>query len=302
MSLTYWAMPALVSLFVKCSFVVYLLQKRTRRFDKALLALVCAFFLLNIVEFLSFTEFGKNLTLLKLYYLLTIICLILVTHLVTIITQVKTQLITLLHGCGLAVIVLLLSTDLIVLDMARLHHTITRVAGEFYILFQLFAVMELVISLSLIFRSTFSTNLNNVMRARSSLILISLLPLIFSSLSIVMLMAYGLKINAVVITPLMTTLFLLGCIYARSNKKIFDFSLLIPGTVSWNKKEDFLFFLYADNENIDLQGKLLQLERMYIEDAICRNQGKVSKAAVSLGYSPGKLDYRLKSIHQLNQK
>ncbi len=303
MQLTVVAIPSLIALLAKCYFLFFVARKQKNDLKQVLFILLTTLFLLNFVEFLTFTIIGKNLLTLKIYYVLAILSLILFTVLVLQVTKISLVILNFVHSLGLAIAVLIFFSDLIIADVEILHSTITRVPGDFYFLFQLFAICELISCIYIICKKTFTlSERNNVIRARSSIILISLMPLLMSVLIIIFLMALGFRVNAVVIVPIATTIFLGGCIYACSNSRIIDFSILIPGTLSWRKKNKLLFFLYAGNDQINLQDKLLELEKLYIEDALKKNKGKITKAAKTLGYTPGKLDYRLKTIHQLDVK
>ncbi len=297
------AIPSFIALLIKCYFLFFVAIKQKNDFKQLLIILVTLLCLLNFAEFLTFTQIGQNLAMLKIYYVLAILSLILLTVLVLVVTKVNIVAVNLLHSFGIVISVLIVFTDFIIADSKMLHSTITRIPGEFYFLFQMFSIIELITCIYIICKKTFSySEKDNIIRARSSIILISMLPLLISVLTVIFLMALGVKVNAVVIVPITTTIFLAGCIYACSNNKIFDFSILIPGTLSWSRKNNLFFFLYAGEEKINLQDQLLRLEKLYIEEAMKKNGGKISKAADALGYTPGKLDYRLKSIHQMDDK
>ncbi len=304
MSFSLLSIPSLIALLIKCYFLFYVFRQHQKVAHTTLIALVTALSFLNLTEFCLFTPLGDQLWLFILYFISVIISLGLATHLVALILNKRIRYVLLLHALGLIVIFLIIFTDLIIVDIKRLHHTYTRVPGDFYFLFQFFAISELFVCLFWIVKATFSHSTSNqLMRAKSSIILVSLLPLVISAITIIIFMALGYKMNAVVIIPIMTTIFLAGCIYACMNQRVFDLSMLIPGTVSWKNRHDMMFFLYAGSNKINLQSQLLNLEKKYIEDAIKQNNGKVSRAADALGYTPGKLDYRLKSIHKIeNQK
>jgi hypothetical protein len=143
-----------------------------------------------------------------------------------------------------------------------------------------------------------------LVRAKSSVMFVSLLPGLFTVFVVMFSMALYVKINLAFTISVVTTIFVWGCLYAATYDRVIDFSIFLPGTPSWNRKNDILFFLYAGNKKSNVWKCLLNLERQYIQDALTENKGKgqLSNAAKDLGITPGKLDYRLKNIHHIDHE
>ena len=272
--------------------------------NKYLVAVIALMSMLNFLEFLYFVDFGHDEYLIKIYYVVAIFALTCIAKLTSNLTRIYIPFYSLIHIFGIFLIPLIMFTDYLIAGVPANGTSIARAPGDYYFLFQAFVIAQIVTSIFLITLSMFNEKKDILIRAKSSVILISLLPGLFTVFVVMFSIALDVRVNLAFILPIVTTIFIWGCLYSVSNDRVIDFSILLPGTPSWNRKNDALFFLYAGNNKSDVWKCLLNLERLYIQDALTANKGKgqLSNAAKDLGITPGKLDYRLKNIHHIEHE
>ena len=295
-----YVLPATLALLIKC-FLLFLSIVHRHQINKYLIALIASVLLLNVIECLCAFDLGYDGYLLKMYCTVVIIALICTSKFTAKLTKKFIPFYTLVHVFGICLIPLIFFTNYIISDMPVRENGIMNVTGEYYYLFQLFMIFQLTTSLFMFAVTMFNEKTNILIRAKSSVILLSLLPVLYTVFIVVFSMALKVNLNIGILLPVSTTIFLCGCLYAGMNKKVIDFSIFLPGTPSWKRKNEIFYFLYAGNEKSEMWKCLLALERLYIEEAMTENKGKgqLSNAAKDLGITPGKLDYRLKNIHQI---
>ena len=303
MQTTTFALPAFIALIFKC-YLLFLSVMNKHDINKYLVAVIALMSMLNFLEFLYFVDFGHDEYLLKIYYVVAIFTLMCIAKLTSNLTRIYIPFYSVIHVFGIFLIPLIIFTDYLIAGVPANGTSIARAPGDYYFLFQVFVITQIVISLLLITISMFNEKKDIILRAKSSVILISLLPGLFTVFVVMFSMALDVRINLAFVIPVVTTIFVWGCLYASANDRVIDFSIFLPGTPSWNRKNDILFFLYAGNDKSDVWKCLLNLERLYIQDALIDNKGKgqLSNAAKDLGITPGKLDYRLKNIHHIEHE
>ena len=297
-----YVLPSLMALVLK-AYLLFLAITRKSYFDVYVISSIASLTMMNLLEFTYFIGIGNHEYLLKIYYVVAIFSMIFIIELVSNLTKIKIPFYNLLHVLSLFLIPLILFTTFILQGTQFNGISITRIPGSYYWLFQLCTVIYLVTAILLIFRSVFDSEKTILVRAKSSVLLVSILPGLIVVLIMMFLMALHIKMNLVFVLPLVSTIFAWGCLYTSANGEIIDFSIFIPGSPSWRKKKELLFFFYAGTDKSKIWQRLLTLEKMYIEEALVDNKGKgqLSNAARDLGITPGKLDYRLKNIHNLDQ-
>ena len=297
----FYASPALIALLLKCYFLS-LVVKTNQDATKVLVALLACLSFLNMLEILFFVSSSEDSILLSLYYIAAMFSLMLISEFIFYLTRSQIPFFNIVHIFGLFLIPLFMFTPYIIKGAQPMGISITRVPGEYYYLFQIFVLLQLSTSIYLVIKTIFDGNKKSIIRAKSSVIFASFLPMFLAITIILFLMSLGVNINLVIILPITSTIFVWGCWYTVTNEKIIDLSTFIPVTPSWKRKRELLFFLYTGNDKSQVWDQLLKLERMYVEEAMIENKGKgqISNAAKDLGISPGKLDYRLKKIHQLD--
>ncbi len=303
------ALPALIALLFKC-YLLFLSVTNKHVINKYLVAVISLLAVMNIIEFIYFVDFGHNKYfafneyLLRIYYVVAIFTLICIVKLTSSLTGIYLQFYSLVHIFGICLIPLITFTNYLIVGADLNENSIASATGTYYILFQIFVITQIMTSLLLLTLSIFNEKKDILIRAKSSVILVSLLPGLFTIFVVMFAMELQVRINLALILPVVSTIFVWGCLYAAVNHRVIDFSIFLPGTPSSNRKNDILFFLYAGNNKSDVWKCLLNLERLYIEDALTENKGKgqLSNAAKDLGITPGKLDYRLKNIHHINHE
>ncbi len=292
---------SLAALILKVFLAIKLIIDK-RNVGTAFIWLLVFLFALSLIEFMGLSGMLHSIIGFKLFYVFLILVLAMILVVIKALAKLDTKLPDLIFAFGVMQSSLLFISDLIIAGFKEGGIGYTRIPGDYYYIFQLYAVVCLILSIYYIIQAVYDRKKLSYLRAKAAVLLISLFPLFLGTLIVLLLMAIGKNVNAAVLLPITTTIFLFGCFYATNNNKILDYSIFMPFSPSWRAKRDLSFFLYSGNDKSELWKHLQGLEKIYLEEAMTENKGKgqLSNAAKDLGITPGKLDYRLKKIHQLD--
>ncbi len=129
-------------------------------------------------------------------------------------------------------------SNLIVAGYQTMSYSVTRVPGDYYIAFQLYALSCLVIiGYSLVYSVKKS---QGVERRKASTILTAFAPLLAVILGVIIAMALGYKLNMTLLISASTSILLYILIYVDSSQHLFGLLSKIPGTREWKNKRNCL--------------------------------------------------------------
>lgn len=140
-----------------------------------------------------------------------------------------------LYGLGYILCVsleaLLLFTPWLIKDYETMSHTVTRVPGPLYFLFEVYVLLLSVgIVAALIYGATKESNASR--RARATTVLFAVAPMLLVAVFVVAALHIGMRrFNAALVMPIATTYFLLVTAYAVHQYRLFDIQFYIP----WSK-------------------------------------------------------------------
>ncbi len=294
---------SLAALILKIVLTVKLIVNKNK-VGTAFIWLLALLFALSLLEFMALSGLLHSIVGFKFFYVFLILALAMILVVIKSLSKLDTKLPEVMLILGIIQSSMLFSTDLIVAGFKEGGIGYTRIPGDHYYIFQFYVLVCLILTIYFAVKVVYDRKKRSNLRAKAAVLLVSLFPLVLGLLIVLLLMALGKNVNAAVLLPITTTIFLFGCFYAIDSKKTLDCSIFMPFSPSWQAKKDLVFFLYSSNDKSEVWKRLKALERIYIEEAMKENLGKgqLTNAARSLGITPGKLDYRLKSIHQLNDK
>lgn len=135
------------------------------------------------------------------------------------------------YSYGTLLIVFLISGDQLVKGFEQIEHTATRIPGPIYFLFEIFAIVT---SIGLIGLFCYGSlrQVTAQRRAQNTLLLVGILPALCVVVALIALLHFGIKtVNATIILPFASTVFLVVCAYAIYQYRIFDIQFFIP----WSK-------------------------------------------------------------------
>lgn len=129
-----------------------------------------------------------------------------------------------------AIIGLLLTTRLIISDVQYIEvtHSLTRVAGDYYFIFQAASLISILSTLGIFAAKSFDPNF--YIRTRSINLCLAFIPVCFFMLFILIGMAYGMQFNAVGIAPILFLIYTAALVHNLDNKQQPDYLVLLPFT------------------------------------------------------------------------
>ena len=193
---------------------------------------------------------------------------------------------------------LVVGTDFVVAGFEPLNFSYTRIPGPGYIVFPIYALVCLGGMTGAIILSIRGAS-NNYVKARNSLILAGFVPFVLVVGMVPVLMTMGFAVNAAMVVPVTTTIFLLVILYALSHDAIFDIRSLIIGTEQFHRLKRLVAhvaYVHRSPESSTPNDLLNDLELEIYRQALKATGGNKTHAAQRLGVHPNTLRYRLKKL------
>lgn len=263
-----WILPSVIGLLIKSFLFLNSNIMQKKNFFYFLLATVA----LNIIEILAFFRFGYDLIVLKLYYSTAII---LAFYLLMTCSEISNSLnfinksIVFALVCSFSIITL--STNTIVEGYSVLpNNSITRIAGPYYIVFQLYVLIFMVTSLVILARRAIREK-GSVLKYQCIIALLAFSPLILMVIGIISLMQLGYKVNMAGFLSITTCCMLFAFILLMDKSKLFNLMRFIP----FSQERAFYlsvnelmikFSLTASGESVDMKAVFKELEELVIKN------------------------------------
>lgn len=134
---------------------------------------------------------------------------------------------------------LIIGSDLVVVDIKPVGVSVSRVAGPLYFLFEFFLLGGCTLGLAILFYGARNAS-TPVMRTRNSTMILAMLPTVIIGFVVLIALRLGIaKFNATIILPITLTFFLVLTAYAIHQHRLFDIQLYIPGTKVRKRKTSF---------------------------------------------------------------
>ena len=198
---------------------------------------------------------------------------------------------------AIPVCVLLLVTDSVIAGATSIGYAVTRIPGEFYSLFQGYAVVLATSSLGVLIVGYIRAETLFV-KIRILYLLIAVFFLTLPIFAAIALMTAGWKFNAAVILPVGTTLFLGFLTYAIKNDRLADPRFRLPFSRRYKlfKAMRDEFAVYRDGREITTRERKRNLEKIFIMKALLDYEGRLSQTEIAekLGISPSSLSRKRK--------
>ena len=296
--------PAIVALLVKIAIVYFsrsgLLNSRT---TKTFLALLIVLSIANVLELLSYyykDTLPGTLIALRIYY---VTLLLLFAFLFQISVLILDETVGKKVGLGNYILsggmaLAMLFTDLFITGATSLGYTVTRIAGEYYPVFQLYAVLMLILSISTCIYG-FKKAEHHFTRIQSMYVLIAVFFLALPIVIAIVLMLFEIKVNAAIILPIGTSIFLVVMTYGLNAEGLYDLRVWIPGTVMFKLHRSFHkeFMLNLDGTEMSAKERNQAHEKRYIIQALIQANGNQKKAAKLLDVSESTISLKRKKYN-----
>lgn len=269
-----------------------------------------AIFLLNIVELLSINAaYAESMMMLILlsYYC----CVIFIIHSYINLclnysefkwqtSKIKIALNLLLAGMILA----LIFSRSVIAGAEASSYSITRIAGDNYWIFQLYALGGLVLAITLLIRGLLRAD-SNISRQRCLVVLISTATPVLVTIAVIGMMAIGLAINGAIFMSLALTLMLALMVYAEEKTRLFRLLTFVPYSRERKFHQEILARVTdcmiikddpSQQQPLQLKQMMRSFEGAVVEHVLSYYDGNQKKAATVLGVSEATLSRRARAL------
>ncbi len=268
------------------------------------IALLVTLTIANIVELLGYPYFHLVETLpdvmtffLKIYYVTLIFLFSFLLQITIAIVRRKSSFRFSIPNLTLAVLFscFMFATDLFVSGVESIGYTITRVPGEYYYVFQIYALVMLFSSIGVCIYGYFSAG-NHYSKIQCTYVILSVVMMSTPIFLAMAAMSLGMRVNAAVILPIGVSLFLIILTYALNAKGIYNLRVWIPGTqmfklyLSLHKE----FMIYPDGTNLTAKERNQRNEKRFLIEALIKADGNQGQAARNLNISQSSMSVKRK--------
>lgn len=263
-----WVLPSAIALLIK----IYLFFYSNTQKQSAFFLFISATFCLNFFELLAFFRFDHDVLILKLYYcaaVFTALYLLIVCSDISKTLSVVSSPYVLVAPALLAT--LILTTDSIIEGASLLpNHSITRIPGRLYALFQIYILASLLLSITLLIVSTIRSK-DLFTRKRSAIALLGFAPFIVLPMVLIALMQLGYQVNMAGYLSLATCFMLFVFISLSDKHKLFSMMKYVPYTRErrfYCELKDILvkLSLPSTGESVDMKELLKEIEELVIRN------------------------------------
>ncbi|TBR41430.1 hypothetical protein CBF23_010275 [Marinomonas agarivorans] len=220
-----WELPSIIALLIKTFLFFYSDVHKKKYFFIFLIST----FLLNLCELLVVIRPGYDLVVLKLYYCCAVFTVFYLAVVCSDISEscfwLKNDLV-LVAVSALAVTTLLTQHIILGFDVLP-NNALTRISGEYYFIFQIYAVSILLIALLLLIHKLMTKSRHQI-RSQCLIALLAFTPFILFTLLLIVLMHFNYQINMVGFSSLLLSFMLLVFISLSDKHKLFTMMSFVP--------------------------------------------------------------------------
>lgn len=290
--------PATISFLIKAFILWVARETLSLKQPTILVGLVAIAMLHNITEVVGFSLLvqGENPEyLFRIYYVLTLALLGYVSAYALKVSNLNLPLARPIYlAAGGIVSVLLLIPGPVIDGYHNIGYSVTANRGDFYWMFQLlvlFFLISTIVYLILGYRrsSEAETKIGCIYT------LLAFFPLVLVCGGVIALMAAGIKINATVVIPIATTLFIIITVATEARHRSTDIRRYLPWSREWQLVRKLLATVSDFSlGKIPLKNAVEQAEALMIAYKLNQHNGNVSTAAADMGMPRATLYHKLK--------
>lgn len=295
--MTFYIVPSIFAVLIKAWLLWW--QRSKSKENGALILLLGALLLMNIIEFSSFMLLDSPRLiawLMHAYYCATAFAAAAILNLFLYLIGGTTAQLTKINWVLAAIIIALSAIPgAVIAGIENIGYTFIRIPGTLYIVWAVYIVSTLLFGVFLLLNG-YRSRKDSLQRRRCLAVLLGLMPLICSAIGIVVLMLSGVKVNGTVILSCSVIFFLVALIYSEQRHALFRLLAHVPFTEEYALRSELAnqvrkiesnAFGGADQSNFKDQIK--KIESLYIDLAIIANDGNKTHAAAALGISSATL-------------
>lgn len=294
-----YMLPAALALAFKLGLLV--IGQSSKRVDRKWVAFAAILAVHNASELMVLRQFAGSLSaewIVESYYICSIAVITYGIYYVME-TSMRTQRIVLASASilGLLLAGLIALTDHVIAGHIDLAYSLTALKGPLYLLFTAYA-LTFVSAIGAMLVYNYKTATLPMLEVGHGLTAIAITPLVLGTMIIVSLMMMGIHINATVITPIFSSLFLWITFKGKdANGVIYDPRNNIPQSVEAknNKMVEKILAQYK-LENLPHNQAMASLERELIQYKLKKNHDVVAATARSMGIPRSTLISKIRTL------
>lgn len=275
--------PAVLGLVINSIVLVAAYQSRER--NPLFTIMVAVFVLLMACEALGFLELfngGQFEYLIRTYYVILIFGLVLALAYATKISQSGFPQVF-IWAFAAVLSALIMFTDYVVAGSESIGYMRTALQGSGYWVFQVFAV-ALQISLPAVLIKGYRNPRDHDMQIQCAYTLIGILPIFLWSVIVLLLMAFGFAINAVIFMPIVVTFFVVLTLMSESKHKLIDVRRFIPFSDERQTSNKMMeIYTKFNRDEMDYREAVSQIEKLFVLSKYEKSGGNASATAKLLG-------------------
>ena len=280
-----YAAPAVLAFIIKLVALFYLIRSSSQ--PKLFAVVVGLILVLNFSEIMLIREIALSMNseyLVKAYYAISVLAWMAVFAYVCEISGLRIKRsIFLIFFIGAVIAFVSLSSDFIVAGAVPLGNVITAERGPVYPVWQLFCFGMIGLSMITLYlgyrrASDHQTELRNLYTA------LALSPIFIVCLAILVLMFLEIKINAVILLPLATSLFMVIQIATERQHKVTDLRRFVPFSQERKTYSEIMdIFSSYSRDEVTYREAVSEIERLLVLQKYDKNQGNASETAGRMG-------------------
>jgi len=274
--------PASFSLVVKLLILAVLIAQKShsRIFNSMLFVFACH----NICEILVYLEMFNHINtdwLVRVYYSLSVLGMMHILLYALEVSKVANLPAKINYATAFSIVAVLaiLFSDTIVTGSAPLGYTVTALHGSGYLLFQALVVFSMFATIGVLAQG-YRKNHDHLSQTQCLYTLLAIVPLTLVGPTVVALQALGVTINASLLLPVFSTLYLLVIILGESTHRLTDIRMYLPRSLEHqtSKKLFDACALYSSN-TFSIKQAQEDIERTLILHALKKNKYNFSETA-----------------------
>jgi DNA-binding protein Fis len=302
--MSYLALSSIVALLIKLS-LFWVAKGALFKDNQPLAFFLIALCALNIAELMLFIHMDNEhylLGILQSYYAAGVIAAASLFYLGIHVTQRKVYYAAISFAASILIAILTFIPDVILSGFQSIGYSVTRIPGEYFPVLQVYLIGTLVMSVALLLYGALKSA-DRMVNKRSLVLLISVVPLVFFTITITVTLSLGIKINGTVILSMMTSLMLVILIYCEKHYRLFKFLSYVPYTHEYELRtragklvDKMIQDLFDSGSSVNLKDIRAQFETALIQLAIESTGGNKTHAAKLLGIGKATLHRKIEGL------
>jgi len=279
------ASPAAIGLAIKIAVLIYSYRSFRPVFFRGVLYMFAALNLCEVIAFIAFYNGSLAEPLIRAYYCCMYFGLAYLGLYSLEVSNIKPSKATtaVVLGGTTAMCVFTIFTDLLVAGSKRTEYALGGLDGPYFIVVSAFIFSSIVFTFFILVRSVWKSP-SGEQKTKSGFILLALMPLLLSSLVIIIARNIGYHVYSASITPIATTAFMIIILWGEKSHRMYDIRRWLPFSAErrWANRMVELSYL-CSLDKVSHRDAVNEFEKQLIELKLERSDYNMKDTAQNLG-------------------